>query len=369
MRAEMLIYIYGAICLSMIGFNLLYNLAMKRREPRLEKQCEKMKSEVMRQLDAIRKSGAVQPDHLHNLQRRLQKLKNLMAFDRVMQPLCEGARDDAVTQYLAQIRPAMLYLADCYRRRDATQAAYFAFLLSRYIIKKQMPIDSIQDVLLGYIQKQNLYCSVNALQALCAFGDARHVLAALKLLDASPVFMHEKILTESLLSYAGDHDDLIRLLWMDIDAHSEQMQLAILNYIRFKTDGYQQEMFAVMQDEGKDKELRLSAIRYLGRYTYEPALDALIAFASDRDLSNWEYATVSLSSLVRYPGDRVMDTLKAALHSSNWYIRQSAALSLEARGVDYSSMMDVIAGNDRYAREMVTYRLETQRLQKAGGRR
>ena len=76
MRAEMLIYIYGAICLSMIGFNLLYNLAMKRREPRLEKQCEKMKSEVMRQLDAIRKSGAVQPDHLHNLQRRLQKLKN-----------------------------------------------------------------------------------------------------------------------------------------------------------------------------------------------------------------------------------------------------------------------------------------------------
>ena len=367
MRIEIMIYIYGAVCLSMIGFNILYNLLLKRREPRLERRRRKIKRQVKAQLDAIRDGKSVDPKHLRYLRNSLRRLNNLIAFDRVLKPLCEGTYDDAAAKYFLQIQPVILYLAVLYDHRNTMQAAYFSFFLSRYMAKRQRPIDSIQEILLGYVKKENLYCCVNALQALCAFGSAEHIIKALKIQDQSKVFVHEKILTESLLSFSGNHDGLIRRLWENIDSYSEHTQLAILNYIRFQSDGYQEEMVAVMQDTKKGKELRLAAIRYFGRYFYAPALEPLLAFALDKDLSNWEYATVSVSSLARYPGGRVVDALKEALHSSNWYIRRSASISLEAHGENYGSLTDVIVGNDRYAREMMTYRLESQRLQKAGG--
>ena len=366
MRIEMMIYIYGAVCLSMIGFNILYNLSLKRYEPRMEKRSRKIKSLVEIQLNAIREGKSVDPKHLSYLQRSLRRINNLIAFDRILKPLCEDGHDDAGTKYLVQIRPVILYLAVFYDHRDTMQATYFSFFLSRYMIKEKRPIDSIQDILLGYLKKENLYCSVNVLCALYAFGNAEYIIKALKIQDEGNVFIHEKILTEGLLSFSGNHEHLIGRLWENMDSYSEHTQLAILNYIRFQSGGYKEEMFTVMQDKAKGKELRLSAIRYFGRYAYEPALEPLLSFASDKELSNWEYAMVSISSLARYRGERVLGTLKQALHSSNWYIRQSASVSLEAQGVDYSSLMDVIAGSDRYAREMITYRLEHQRLQKAG---
>lgn len=366
MKVESLIYIYGAICLSMIGFNIVYSLILRRREPHIKKKCEKFLEKINEQIGFIRSGGTVDDEHLTFIEQKMKRVNNLIAFDRVLEQLRNDASDDAFSKYLMQIRPAIMYLAVINYKRESMQTAYFSFFLTRYITNRHMDIDSIQDILLDYIKKDSLYCSVNALQALYTFGNTEHIISALKLQDLNKTFLHQKILTEGLLSFTGDHGELIRLLWQEFESFSEHMQLAIMNYIRFKADGYQKEMFDIMQDISRGKELRLAAIRYFGKYYYEPALEPLLAFASDRDEANWEYANVSIASLMKYKGFKVMEALKQALHSSNWYIRQSAAVCLEAHGVDYSSMMDVIAGNDRFAREMITYRLESQRLQKSG---
>ncbi len=365
MGIEKMIYIYGAICFSMIVFNVVYNVLLKRREPRLTRRCEEIEKKVESQLKAIRAGGTVAPEHLIDLQRRLRRINNLIAFDRVLKPIFEGNYEEIGKGYLRQIQPVILSLAVRYQKRDNMQAAYFSYFLSRYTAKRQMPMDSVQDILLEYVKKDNLYCRVNALQALYAFGNIEHIVTALRIQDDGKVFLHEKILTEGLLSFTGNHDELIRRLWKNLDTFSEHTQLAILNYIRFQTGVYAKEMFAVMQDETRGKELRLSAIRYFGRYFYEPALEPLLAFVLEKDPSYWEYATVSASALARYSGERVIDALKEALHSSNWYVRYSAALSLDAHQVNYTDLIDVVAGNDRYAREMITYRLETRELQKA----
>ena len=77
--------------------------------------------------------------------------------------------------------------------------------------------------------------------------------------------------------------------------------------------------------------------------------------------------TVSVSALSRYPGERTVTVLKQALHSANWYVRFDAAASLEALRVDIAELTDILAGNDRYAREMLQYRMESGRMRKAGG--
>ena len=44
----------------------------------------------------------------------------------------------------------------------------------------------------------------------------------------------------------------------------------------------------------------------------------------------------------------------------------AAAASLESQQVDYEDLIDLTMGSDRYAREMIMYRLETHRLDREG---
>ena len=366
MGAQTFLYVYGAVCLSMIVFNIIYGLLLRSSEVRMEKRCRRMREVVEKQLDLIRQGNTVSDRHLDILQRRLRHVNDLMAFDRVLAPLCEDTENTAVRDYLRQLQPVILFLAVYYLRRDNVQAGYFSYFLSRYMGKRRLPVDSMQDLLLEYIQKDNLYCRVNALQALLNGGDAAHIFAALQIQDDGRVFVHEKVLTESLLAFTGDSEALISQLWEHFDAFSDHTKLAILNFIRFRSGKWHAQMLGVMQDKARDKELRLAAIRYFGRYPYEPALETLIAFASDRDPTHWEYVNVAVSALAQYEGARVIDTLKAALHSENWYVRYAAASSLDAHKVDYADLIDIVMGGDRYAREMMTYRLESRKMQEAG---
>ena len=51
------------------------------------------------------------------------------------------------------------------------------------------------------------------------------------------------------------------------------------------------------------------------------------------------------------------------MHSPNWYIRYNASASLEGLGLSYEGMLRILAGDDRYAREMLSYRMESKRLE------
>ena len=92
----------------------------------------------------------------------------------------------------------------------------------------------------------------------------------------------------------------------------------------------------------------------------------LLDFVNDQDPAAWEYATVAVSALGRYEGEAVVQALKEAIKSPNWYIRYAAAQSLEAHHLSYDLLTDIVNGNDRYAREMMLYRMELSRLQEAG---
>lgn len=365
MGVEVMVYVYGAICLSMIFFNIVYNLSLRRRPLHLEKRCRRIGARMAKPMEAVGNGQPVGDAHLQFLEAKLRRVKNLIAFDRVLQILADE-KQKALPDYLRQIYPVVLHLAVLYQKRDNMQAAYFSYFLSRYVLQRQTPMDSVQQIMLDYIRIDNLYCRVNALQALYAFGSVESVVKALQIQDKGGVFLHEKILTEGLLSFAGDHNRLIERLWRGLGAFSAHTQLAVLNYVRFQSGAYTEQMFAILTDAAREKELRLAAVRYFGRYRYDRALQPLLTFAAERDPAQWEYAAVSVSALAQYPGDRVVDVLKTALHSANWHVRYNAAVSLEAHRISYGSLVDIVAGNDRYAREMMMYRLESRKLQETG---
>lgn len=361
MNIENLIFIYGAVCLSMIVFNCVYAVCLKRREPTLQKHYEHLEKEVSPQLERIRNAESVDPDHIKYLQKKLRNSNWLLAYEQVIQSFSK-ADSKTSCQYLQQIEPALLYLAVFYSKSDDILSAYFTRFVANCIAGQPFVTDALQDILLGYVHKPNLYCRVNTLHAFMQFGNTQHVVTALHLQDNNEIYLHSKILTESLLTFTGNQSQLIEELLKNWDSFSVRTQLGISNYIRFCSDGCQSFMRSLMENEQADKELRLSAIRYFGRYPDERSSDDLIAFASASAPSLWEYATVSLSSLAHYDGEQVLNVLKQALHSPNWYVRHAAAQSLEAHHVEYNDLSSIMMGTDRYAKEMISYQFEAQQL-------
>ena len=365
MGSEVILYFYGAVCLSMLAFNLVFSLYLRAGDLRLTRRTGRLSAMVGRQLARIRAGQSVETRHLSMLNRRLCRVNNLLAFDQVLGQLPRP--DAAVDRYLHQLEPSILYLATVYRRRENTQAAYFCYFLAQHRILRQMPMDEIQRIVVSFIEKDSLYCRVNALKALCVFGSAQTITDTLLRCDHQSSFLHAKVLVETLLSFSGDPHELIGLIWSRFDRFSPTMQRALLDYIRFCSGDYGAQMLCILLDETQEKELRLSAIRYFGRYPSADAKAALLRFVSDPDPARWEYAAISASALAAYPDRDVTTALADAMHSANWYVRCNAAASLEGRSLSYEDLVVHIGGNDRYAREMLAYRRESRKLREEKG--
>lgn len=361
MGIEVLIISYGVVCTSMIVFNCVCIVLFKNRERRLHRKSDSLNQKVAVQMKRITEGSRVDQKHCSFLSRKLSRVGNLMAFDEI---ITRWLRTDPKTahQYLYELRAVFLHMSVVYLKKENMQSAYFAYILSKYKISRYYSFNSIMDVLIQYLKKESLYCRQNAMRALYSFGNEQNVVDAIKVLDRENVFFHSKILSDGLLQFEGDHDKLIRLFWQSLDSFAVETQVAILNYIRFKSGDYCEQMFEVLTDANRSGELHFAAIRYFGKYPYQPAYRVLLEYTSGSDPLRWNYAAVSASALAAYPGEQTVRTLKEALKSKNWYVRYNAAQSLERLGLHYDDLLDIINGNDRYAREMILYHFNRRQL-------
>lgn len=76
-----------------------------------------------------------------------------------------------------------------------------------------------------------------------------------------------------------------------------------------------------------------------------------MAFWGNETADNREYAAISATSIAAYPSEETENLLKKKLSSRNWYVRYNSAESLSKLGLDYTQLIDVFKGNDRYAGE------------------
>lgn len=361
MGIEALIYCYGAVCVSMIAFNCICILIFKTRNWNIHKKSRSLDGRIAEQTARIARGEAVQRQHLAYLNRRLAQVGNLMAFDVSLETLFERDKETA-ERYLREIHGVLIYLAVKYYKKETMQCAYYAHFLAKYKICRYAKQDVIMELLQDYLTKDSLYCRLNAMKALYSSGSEETVVEGISVLDTQNTFFHSKILADGLLTFVGDHARLIELLWQSFESFTIPTQVSILNYIRFQSGAYCRQMFELLTDESRNCELHFAAIRYFGKYPYSPAYRVCLKFAGDTDPMRWNYAAFSASSLASYPGEETVRVLKRALCSSNWYIRYNAAQSLEALGLSYNDLIDVLNGNDRYAREMILYRFDNRNL-------
>lgn len=276
----------------------------------------------------------------------------------LIRPLgCDRAKD-IFERYLRTIAPEMIGLTSSYSKKESILHAFYVFVLKKYRFPSYHCTNELVANLKDLIESGDSSCAEGVMLAVYTMGDPNRVVEFLELIDKSEKFVHPKIVSDGILSYTSDRGVLHTHLISNLGKFSPDMQVNILNYLRFADDNYCKEILEILKDESTNDEVRFCCIRYFGKHHYDPAYDVIADFADNADSRRMEYAVVSLMALRNYACDRTVEILMKHIHHSNWYIRYNATESMEMLGIEYQDLVDIFDGGDRYAREILQYQFD-----------
>lgn len=341
----------------MIIYNIVYVFVLRRRAKKLVTDADKFEKIIDEQIEIIKKGENVSEEHKGFLCKKLDKTGGLSAFDKALESVSEKD-SESVIKYLTEIFSVFEYLTHRYVNKDTLEIAYFPHILYKYDILKFNESESILNALFGLLRSANIYCRENTLKALYSMQKADVTADALKIIDKNLSFHHPKLICDGLLICRENTDVLKDKLFENFGEFSVQMRVNILNYFRFGNVRCDEEMLSILGNEDEDRELRFSAIRYFEKYPSGAAEPIVRNLAENTEGRTWEFQAIATSALKSYPGDATFRILTKNLSSSNWHVRQNSAISCEKLGYTYHDLINVFDGNDRYAREIMRYRLD-----------
>ncbi|MBQ9134372.1 MAG: hypothetical protein IJX64_07555 [Clostridia bacterium] len=357
MKVEMLIYAYLAVCAAMIVFNIACIFVFRHKDKKLDDRSSAFTDKVRKQTA----TDEITEAHRKYLCKKLRHVNHLMAFDKTLEALyIEDPQK--IKAYVEKLSAVFIYLTFVYRKKNKLQMAYFPYIIKKYQLFRGYNISIVTDVMLDLVREPALYCRENALQALYSIGDADSVIEALCILDVGAYYHHPKMITDGLLSFCGDREKLADKLWDKLPTFSERMQVSVLDYFRFCSGEYCEPILRLLASGDLGDEATYSCIRYFGKYAYEPALPQLLRFAEITDENRWEYTAITATALAIYPCRETEAILRSMLHSRNWYVRFNASQSLERQGLEYTDLVDIFEGDDRYAGEIMRYRFDQKKM-------
>lgn len=364
MRIEIIIYIYAAVCMSMIGFNGLTILLNRHRTRQLDKKDRYFEACIRSQIGRMKEDGRIDNRHMNQMERHLRRIGNLLAFEETMDRIMEEDADLG-NQYLENIYPVFVRLLGYYRKRDVMYITYFIYVLRKYRIVWITQDRRMVSALLELLKLPSISCRENVLQVLYERGDGELVIRALKQVERSRVFLHPKMIHDGLLQFAGDKTAFLEMIWEHFNEFQPPMQTTLLNYMRFSDGSCCERVFQLLKQKDQDDEVCFACIRYFGKYYYEPAGKALRTYVKKEKERRWEYAAISSSALANYKCKKTIDVLCQAIDSANWHVRSNAAFSLQAMGLTYLELINTLDGNSRYAREIMQYWLDYREAKEA----
>lgn len=356
MKIEIIVYIYLAVCLAMIGFNIVCVFLFSRND----RETEQSRLYYIDLIKAQFGREVLEDRHRLMLLKKLTRVRELVAFDQSLEILYKDHPEEIYT-YLRKLESVFVALANRYSRKNEIQMTYFPYIIARYRLFYGEDLPQINRILVDLLEKPSIYCRENALNAIYSMGISENVTDALRIIDNTGYYHNKKLLTDGMMSFAGDKKELNERLWEHLSDYSLNIQLAILDYIRFSSPDFQERMYRLLLED-RNSEIHFCAIRYLGRYPYQPAYEQLLKYAEHEDEMRWEYTSITCFSLASYPGERTIAALKKNLSSHNWYVRLNASQALEKLGLEYADFIDIFEGDDRYAGEMMRYRFDRQKL-------
>ena len=410
---ETILWIYIAICLSLILFQCLFIAVSAVRSYFDNRTVRRRIREIIQQLEQISINETVSEEHQKFLKFYLLTTPSLYCYERALShvqkmieegtlslrdpdeitkvvikirhrarkgeefskggskvrmllrpkkelilPLPRDLAEQYFNEYVRQSAPTIVSLTSAYKKRDNIVHMFYISMLKKYGYLRHFYTSELVASLQDFLDKGDSTCSDGVLLAIYQIGDPRVVLEVLQQVDSNDHFLHPKIISDGLLSFSGNAQELQLLILDHLSDFSEQMQVNLLNYLRFSGGAHCERILQLLQSEATYDETKLSCIRYFGKYPYAPAYELIASFAAGECVERIEYSIVALAVLRYYPQPRTVEILRTQINNSNWFVRYNATESLECLGVEYQDLVDIFDGNDRFARDMLQYQFD-----------
>ncbi|MGN0711594.1 MAG: HEAT repeat domain-containing protein [Anaerovoracaceae bacterium] len=344
---------YLFICVVLMIFNVVYIFYSQEMKKRLEHDIVFWKNNISVQLRYICEGKGISRGHSELMEKRLDHTSQLTAYSRALDELRNDGAE--LEEYLEKCYMIFQGLAVKYARKESLDRAFFAHFAAVNIQTFGDEYRAIIEIFLAYVDNSTVYCRENVLKAFYKFGNIRAVENILKIIESRGLFHHQKLLADGLMSFQGDKEALAELLWKERGEFSVSTNIAIIQFISACSPNFAQRFCEEIKNSKADVEMKLAMLRYFQRNFYAPVKPMLIEYLRVSEEKGYNFAIVAAAVLAKYPGDDTAGALKKALTHSNWYVRRNAAISLVTLAEDKSELESILAGDDRYAKEMLEY--------------
>lgn len=364
-RVNLLIYLYTMLCGCVLVFDLFYAVRKRWRqkaEPERMDQYRKILLPLLQQ-----EPSSLSEKELKKWSSKLSRAANLLCFHEAAENLLEDPehRGD-MERWLQSNKDLFLVLGHRYvGKSEPFYATFFAYLVWKYRLCTEKETDPFVMMMLKLCLSHSLYCRENALCALYGCGCPEHVAKAYVLMTQHGVEHSAKLVTDGLLQFAGDKNELAEQLWSRWDMFLPHYQVCIVNYIRMVSGNFCERFYKLLSDGQADNEVLFAAIRYFRTYPYGEAEGFLQNLVVKWDEADWEFAAIAALSLEKYHGSATMQALLTGCRSTSWHVRENASDSLIQMMSDDALQSLIAMEGDRFAREMLLYKLTKRRRERA----
>ncbi len=287
--------------------------------------------------------------------REIYQLKNpqkLAAFYEVY----SNASKDVFIKIIENNKWQMIAVARRYK--STTMKAYFAYIFSVFCIEDEEVSTGLDNLMIEFLDENSVYVRENVLKVLYSFGNAGKVKEAYEVLSKKKVYHSQKLLTDGLMKFSGDVEELMTLLMNNLDVFMECYQISIINVLAYKEIHiYDNQLIKYMMQKDVSIDVKCAVLRVLGKVRNEEnksiLISSLLQYKHDE---GWEEAAVAANMLGIYEEDEeVAKLLSQSITSRNWYIRMNSAYSLIKIGMSSEYKNEILDGDDAYAKDALTY--------------
>ena len=318
-----IIYVYFAIVISLIMFNLFYIIYEKYSTKIIKIKYKKYKDLIIIDM----KHKKINQLNIKYFIRELKYINNLRAYNLVIDELLDSKKN--INEYFIKYEEIYNSLTFKYIKYDSIKKAYFAYVMGKCFINSNLTNGVIVDYMFSLIKDKSIYARENAMLFLYNNGNDDLVIDALMIISKNNIYYNHSLLTNDLLKYKGDVNNLKDKLIANYDFFNEEFKVSIINYFRYsKSNNYIDFFLKKLENKNAEKEVYLALLRFFGKYKEERALKYLIDCIYMKDKETFEYRLVSASSLKIYDDTKVKKVLIDALKDENWYVKRNAAISL-----------------------------------------
>lgn len=324
---------------------------VKKEENKINTLEKKLEEVLVSQFMNVISGKEVDKGSLEYTNKILRSSSGKVAFNNVLFKLNKERKFSAYTSKLMKnYETFVLQEIYKYNKKDDIKKAYLLYSLGEY----KLCNEEIKKLLIKELIRDSLYVRYNALNSISNIGDKETIIEALRYISKNNIYVNEKMFLEVLDKSKNDLD-ISKSIMKNLSEFNTYVQSIIIN--SFSKNKYAlcgEELLNKLSLE-KDREVRISIIKYFGCVKIEKAKEELISLLESKW---WEERALAAKSLNLYYSDEVEENLKKSIKDSNWHVRLNSALTIIENNCSEKLIEEILLDYDKYANEILLYVLK-----------